>query len=44
MCGPFHSAHAVFAKRAPEDREYGWGAEVLHKAGEYALASALLSP
>ena len=36
LCGPFHSAHAHFAKRAPEDQEYGWGAEVLHAAGEYA--------
>lgn len=36
MCGPFHSAHANFAGRAPEDREYGWSAEVLHSAGEYA--------
>ncbi|MEO6932627.1 MAG: sugar phosphate isomerase/epimerase family protein [Chitinophagaceae bacterium] len=36
ICGPFHSAHTVFAKRAPEDREYGWAAEVLHAAGEYA--------
>lgn len=36
ICGPFHSAHAVFAQHAPEDREYGWSAEVLHAAGEYA--------
>lgn len=36
LCGPFHSAHAHFAKRAPEEQEYGWGAEVLHAAGEYA--------
>lgn len=36
ICGPFHSAHTVFARRAPEDREYGWAAEVLHAAGEYA--------
>lgn len=36
ICGPFHSAHANFAHRAPEDREYGWSAEVLHAAGEYA--------
>jgi D-psicose/D-tagatose/L-ribulose 3-epimerase len=36
ICGPFHSAHAVFAHHAPEDQEYGWGAEVLRAAGEYA--------
>lgn len=36
LCGPFHSAHAHFAKRAPLDEEYKWGAEVLHAAGEYA--------
>lgn len=36
LCGPLHSAHAVFAQHAPEDQEYGWGAEVLHAAGEYA--------
>ncbi len=36
LCGPFHSAHTVFAKRAPEDREYEWSGEVLHSAGEYA--------
>lgn len=36
LCGPFHSAHAHFAKRAPEEWEYSYGAEVLHAAGEYA--------
>lgn len=36
ICGPLHSAHAIFAQRAPEDQEYGWSAEVLHAAGEYA--------
>lgn len=36
ICGPFHSAHGVFANHAPQDQEYGWSAEVLHKAGEYA--------
>lgn len=36
LCGPFHSAHAVFARRAPENQEYNWSAEVLHAAGEYA--------
>ena len=36
LCGPFHSAHSVFARRAPEDQEYNWSAEVLHAAGQYA--------
>ena len=37
ICGPFHSAFADFTnRRPPEDREYGWSAEVLHAAGEYA--------
>lgn len=36
LCGPFHSAHAHFAKRAPQEQEYEWGAEVLRVAGEYA--------
>lgn len=41
LCGPFHSAHAHFAKRAPEDREYGWGAEVLRSAGDYAAEAGI---
>ncbi|GAA4441332.1 sugar phosphate isomerase/epimerase [Pontibacter saemangeumensis] len=36
ICGPFHSAHAVFAHHAPDDREYEWSAGVLRAAGEYA--------
>jgi D-psicose/D-tagatose/L-ribulose 3-epimerase len=36
FCGPFHSAHANFAQHPPEDQEYEWAAEVLHKAGEHA--------
>lgn len=36
ICGPFHSAHAIFAHHAPEDREYDWSAGVLRAAGEYA--------
>ncbi len=36
LCGPFHSAHAHFAKRAPADWEFGYSAEVLNAAGEYA--------
>jgi D-psicose/D-tagatose/L-ribulose 3-epimerase len=42
ICGPFHSAHAVFAHHAPEDREYAWSAEVLHAAGEYAAQADIL--
>jgi D-psicose/D-tagatose/L-ribulose 3-epimerase len=41
LCGPFHSAHAIFAKRAPEDREYQWSGEVLHSAGEYAAQAGI---
>jgi D-psicose/D-tagatose/L-ribulose 3-epimerase len=41
LSGPFHSAHGHFARRAPEDREYGWSAEVLHKAGEYAKEAGI---
>lgn len=37
LCGPFHSAHAYFAKRAPQDEEYGWASEILRAAGEYAV-------
>jgi D-psicose/D-tagatose/L-ribulose 3-epimerase len=36
LCGPFHSAHAHFAKRAPGEQEYEWSAEVLHNAANYA--------
>ena len=41
ISGPFHSAHAHFAKHAPEDQEYGWSAEVLHAAGEYAAKAGI---
>ncbi|MEK6476550.1 sugar phosphate isomerase/epimerase family protein [Catalinimonas sp. 4WD22] len=36
LCGPLHSAHAHFKQHAPQDEEYGWAAEVLHAAGDYA--------
>jgi D-psicose/D-tagatose/L-ribulose 3-epimerase len=36
LCGPFHSAHANFSRRPPQQEEYQWSAEVLHAAGEYA--------
>ena len=41
LCGPFHSAHAIFPKRAPEDSEYAWGGEVLHLAGNYAAEAGI---
>jgi D-psicose/D-tagatose/L-ribulose 3-epimerase len=45
ICGPFHSAFTVFAKRAPEEQEYDWSAEVLHAAGDYAMeAGIMLAP
>ena len=36
ICGPFHSAFATFAQHAPQEQEYGWSAEALHAAGDYA--------
>lgn len=36
LCGPFHSAFATFASRAPMEEEYNWSAEVLHEMGDYA--------
>lgn len=41
LCGPLHSAHAVFAQHAPEDQEYGWGAEVLHAVGAHAAPAGV---
>lgn len=42
ICGPFHSAFATFAQHAPQDQEYGWSAEVLHAAGEYAAQADII--
>ncbi len=42
ICGPFHSAHAIFAQHPPEDQEYAWSAEVLHAAGEYAVQANII--
>ncbi|MEX2529509.1 MAG: sugar phosphate isomerase/epimerase family protein [Gemmatimonadota bacterium] len=36
ICGPFHSAFATFSGQPPTEREYGWSAQVLRQAGEYA--------
>lgn len=41
LCGPFHSAHAIFAKRAPEDSEYQWSGEVLRAAGDHASQAGI---
>jgi D-psicose/D-tagatose/L-ribulose 3-epimerase len=41
LCGPFHSAHAVFTKQPPSEQEYIWCAEVLNKAGEYAAQAGI---
>jgi D-psicose/D-tagatose/L-ribulose 3-epimerase len=43
ICGPFHSAFATFTNRhPPEEQEYGWSAEVLHAAGEYAAQANIV--
>jgi D-psicose/D-tagatose/L-ribulose 3-epimerase len=36
IAGPFHSAHGVFSREAPQEQEYNWSAEVLRAAGDYA--------
>lgn len=42
ICGPTHSAFAYFGERhPPEEREYGWSAEVLRAAGEYAAQAGI---
>lgn len=42
LCGPFHSAFATFASRAPIEDEYYWSAEVLHEIGDYAQKLGIL--
>ncbi|MEO5603236.1 MAG: sugar phosphate isomerase/epimerase [Cyclobacteriaceae bacterium] len=43
ICGPFHSAFATFTnRRPPEDQEFGWSAEVLRAAGEYAAQAGVV--
>jgi D-psicose/D-tagatose/L-ribulose 3-epimerase len=43
ICGPFHSAFADFSnRRPPEDQEFGWSAEVLRAAGEYAAQAKIV--
>ncbi|MEJ7589268.1 MAG: sugar phosphate isomerase/epimerase family protein [Ferruginibacter sp.] len=42
IAGPFHSAHGIFSKHAPVDKEYAWSAEVLHASGEYAASAGIV--
>ena len=42
ICGPFHSAHTIFANHAPNDQEYAWSAEALHEAGDYAAQAGVV--
>ncbi len=43
ICGPFHSAFADFSnRRPPDDKEFGWSAEVLHAAGDYAAQANIV--
>jgi D-psicose/D-tagatose/L-ribulose 3-epimerase len=42
LCGPFHSAFATFASRAPIEDEYNWSAEVLHEVGDYGQKLGIL--
>ncbi|TDB60431.1 sugar phosphate isomerase/epimerase family protein [Arundinibacter roseus] len=42
LCGPFHSAHAVFAQHPAQEQELGWAAEVLREAAEYAAQADVL--
>ena len=46
IAGPIHSAFAYFGdRRPPQASEYGWSAEVLHAAGDYAAqADIILTP
>lgn len=41
LCGPFHSAHAVFSRRPPQEEEYSRCADVLRAAGEYAAQAKI---
>jgi D-psicose/D-tagatose/L-ribulose 3-epimerase len=42
LCGPFHSAHAVFSKQAPQEDEHKWCAEVLNQAGVHAASAGII--
>jgi D-psicose/D-tagatose/L-ribulose 3-epimerase len=41
LCGPFHSAHANFSKKPPQEDEYIRCAEVLHQAGDHAAQAGI---
>ncbi|GAB2769191.1 sugar phosphate isomerase/epimerase [Rhabdobacter roseus] len=42
LCGPFHSAHTVFASRPALEQEYALAGEVLQAAGEYAAQAGVV--
>jgi D-psicose/D-tagatose/L-ribulose 3-epimerase len=42
LCGPYHSAFATFASRAPIEDEYNWSAEVLHSVADHAQKLGVL--
>jgi D-psicose/D-tagatose/L-ribulose 3-epimerase len=42
ICGPFHSAHMVFANRPADDREYALAGEVLSAAADYAAQADIV--
>lgn len=41
IAGPFHSAHSVFSREAPQENEYGWSAEILRAAGNHAAQAGI---
>ncbi|MBS1752315.1 MAG: sugar phosphate isomerase/epimerase [Bacteroidetes bacterium] len=41
IAGPFHSAHSIFSREAPQENEYAWSAEILHAAGDYAARAGI---
>jgi len=42
LCGPFHSAFATFASRAPLEDEYNWSAEILNETADHAQKLGIL--
>src|SRR5690625_7799522 len=42
ICGPFHSAFATFADKAPDEDEYKRSAVILAQAGEYDTQADIL--
>jgi len=41
LCGPFHSAYAVFTGKGPTDDENKWCADVMRGAAEYAQTAGV---